>query len=151
MTMPKTAAARTPMDLLENMFGAEMSFMKAGAQEVSLLAKAFHADVVIHEPASLPYAGVWKGLEGIASLFRKMSETFSDMRIEDLKCAETGDTIFVACTLCMTSRETGISFQQPFAEVLRFEDGLLREGTPFYYDTVEVLAALQGGSASSTS
>jgi hypothetical protein len=50
--------------------------------------------------------------------------------------------VFMACTLRLTSRADGTAIKQPFAEVLRFKDGLLLDGTPFYYDTSEIVAAV---------
>jgi ketosteroid isomerase-like protein len=130
------------MQLLERMFEVEMKFIRSGSNNVEALAEAFHSDVVIHEPASLPYPGDWKGLDGVGALFGKMREVWSDMRVEDLTTARDGDTVFMACTLHMTSRTTGVAITQPFAEVLQFHDERLIEGTPFYYDTSEIVSAL---------
>ena len=49
----------------------------------------------------------------------------------------------MACTLHPTSRATGRSITQPFAEVLRFKGDRLIDGTPFYYDTAAVMALLR--------
>jgi ketosteroid isomerase-like protein len=138
----------TALELLEHMFEVEMRFLKSDADDVSLLARAFHRDVVVHEPASLPYAGDWRGLEGIGALFQRMREVWSDVRVENLEAVRSGDTVFMACTLHLTSRANGTAVEQPFAEVLRFADGLLLDGTPFYHDTSEIVAALgEGGEA----
>ena len=136
----------SPMQLLETMFDAEMSFMRSEPKDVRLLVRAFHPDVVVHEPVSRPYAGDWRGLNGVADLIRKMNETFSEMRVEGLQCSAKQEAIFVSCTLHLTSRATDIVLQQPFVEILRFEDGLLIEGTPFYYDTAQILATVDTSS-----
>ena len=143
MTMSdNTRIPSTAMQLLERMFEAEMKFIQSGSNDVEELAEVFHPDVVVHEPASLPYPGDWKGLEGVGSLFRNMREVWSDMRVEGLTAAREGDTVFMACTLHMTCRTNGAAIKQPFAEVLRFQDERLIEGTPFYYDTGEIVSAL---------
>jgi hypothetical protein len=64
------------MELLERMFEVEMRFIQAEARDLEPLAHAFHSDVVVHEPRSLPYAGDWKGLDGVGALFGKMRETW---------------------------------------------------------------------------
>lgn len=64
--------------------------------------------------------------------------------MEGLEAARVDDTVFMACTLSLTSRANGATIKQPFAETLHFADDLLIEGTPFYYDTAEILAALGG-------
>lgn len=141
--MTTSVAPKTAMQLLDNMFAVEMRFLKADAKDAAMLATAFHQDVVVHEPASLFYCGDWRGLEGVSALLGKMCEVWSDIRVEDLEAAQSGDTVFMACTLHLTSRGNGNVIQQPFAEVLRFQDGVLLEGTPFYHDTSAIVAALR--------
>lgn len=63
------------------------------------------------------------------------------MAVEDLNCSGSLAKLYVSCTLHMTSRATGLSITQPFAQILRFEDDLLIEGTPFYFDTAEIQTA----------
>ena len=132
----------TAMKLLENMFDVEMRFLQSGSGNIEMLTGAFHRDVVVHEPQSLPYAGDWNGLEGIAALFQKMQESWCDVAVENLQAAQNDDVVFMSCTLSLTSRANGVTIKQPFAEVLRFRDGRLLEGTPFYYDTSEILAVM---------
>ena len=134
---------RTAMELLENMFEVEMRFLQSGSESLDVLASAFHAEVVVHEPQSLPYAGDWTGLDGVGTLFRKMREIWSDVTVESLQAAQNDDMVFMSCTLSLTSRANGATIKQPFAEVLRFKDDRLIEGTPFYYDTSEILAILR--------
>ncbi|MCV3208294.1 nuclear transport factor 2 family protein [Mesorhizobium sp. YC-39] len=141
--MEKTLDRRsTAMELLENMFDVEMRFLRSDSDSVDMLAGAFHAEVVVHEPRSLPYAGDWKGLDGIGALFYKMREMWSDVAVECLQAAQNDDMVYMSCTLRLTARANGAIVTQPFAEVLRFKDGRLIEGTPFYHDTAEILTAL---------
>jgi ketosteroid isomerase-like protein len=132
----------TAMQLLEHMFEVEMNFLKSDEKDINTLAGAFHRDVVVHEPASLPYAGDWRGLEGIGALLRKMSEVWSDVSVDGLEAARSGDIVFMTCTLHLTCRAGGAVIKQPFAEVLRFKDGVLLDGMPFYYDTSEIVGAV---------
>jgi ketosteroid isomerase-like protein len=131
-----------PMQLLEKMFAAETSFMASTSKDLRLLSGIFHPDVVVHEPTSLPYAGDWRGLAGIADLLHRMSDVFSKMAVEDLHCSGDPERLHVSCILSMTLKATGASVRQPFTEVLRFENGLLLEGTPFYFDTAEISRAM---------
>ncbi|CAD5299340.1 conserved hypothetical protein [Bosea sp. 62] len=140
--MNANTSSLSAMELLERMFAVEMRFLQQDEADLDLLATAFHPDVVVHEPASLPYAGDWRGLGGIGRLFRTMREIWSDLSVDGLQPAKTGDTVFMSCTLRLTARINGRTITQPFAEVLRFEDGRLIEGTPFYFDTAAIRAAL---------
>lgn len=84
---------RTAMELIENMFNVEMRFLQSGSESLDVLACAFHAEIVVHEPRSLPYAGDWNGLDGVGALFRKMREIWSDVAVEDLQVAQNDDTV----------------------------------------------------------
>jgi ketosteroid isomerase-like protein len=144
MTMNENTEIRlTAMQLLERMFEVEMKFIRSGSDDVDALAEAFHPNMVVHEPGSLPYSGDWKGLEGVGALFHKMREVWSDMKVDGLTAAREGDTVFMACTLHLTCRANGVAIKQPFAEVLRFQGDHLIEATPFYYDTSEIVSALR--------
>lgn len=143
----RTRRQRPALELLKHMFDVEMRFIQSDSGDVEQLAEAFHRNVVIHEPASLPYAGDWRGLEQLAALFRKMREVWSDMSVGGLEAARDGDTVFVQCTLSMTCRANGAKITQPFVEVLRFEGDLLVDGTPFYFDTAEIVAVLDSKAA----
>ncbi len=133
----------TAMQLLERMFEVETKFIRSGSDDVDALAEAFHPNVVVHEPASLPYPGDWKGLDGVGALFLIMREVWSDMRVEGLTAAREGDAVFMACTLHLACRTSGVAIKQPFAEVLQFQGERLIEGTPFYYDISEIVSALR--------
>lgn len=141
---PSTDNQRSAMQLLEQMFKVEMSFLGSDSADVEMLATAFHPDVVIHEPASLPYAGDWREFKGVGALFQRMRETWSEFKVENLEAVRSGDTVYMTCMLHMTARRSGATVTQPFAEILRFKSDLLIDGTPFYYDTSEIGAVLSG-------
>ena len=135
------------LQLLQRMFDVELRFMRDPDADHSILAQAFHPDVIIREPASLPYAGEWVGFDGLARLFGRMREVWSDLRVEDMQAAQQDQTVYMTCSLHLTARATGATVVQPFAEVLRFRDQRLLHGVPFYFDTCELLAALGGALA----
>jgi ketosteroid isomerase-like protein len=140
--MPEANTHAAALQLVEPMFAAEFAFMRSDPPDPGLLEAAFDRDVVVHEPGSLPYAGDWQGLEGVAALIGLMRDTWSEMAVEDLAAVRDGDAVFLSCTLRLVSRATGRSIDQPFAEVLRFRDGRLLEGRPFYFDTDALLATI---------
>jgi hypothetical protein len=67
------------------MLSAEFNFMKGGGIDQHILAEAFHPEVVVHEPGSLPYAGDWVGLDGAASLMRAMNDARAEMAVDGLE------------------------------------------------------------------
>jgi ketosteroid isomerase-like protein len=138
-------AIDTGMQLLEKMFAVEMAFMKSDKKDKTVLAEAFHESVTVHEPSSLPYAGDWKGLNGVAALFGRMAEIWSHIGIENMQAAQSGNIVFMSCRLTLVSRANEITIEQPFSEVLHFQEGRLLKGTPFYFDTAEIVSALRSG------
>jgi ketosteroid isomerase-like protein len=64
------------------------------------------------------------------------------MSVDELEATRSGDTVFMTCALRLTARRNGVTLRQPFSEVLRFKDGLLLDGVPFYHDTHAILEAL---------
>lgn len=133
--------------ILTRMFTAELQFMESAQEDFTGLATIFHPDIVVHEPASLPYAGDWRGHESLGRLFKRMRDAWSLMNVENMSATIDGDTLFMCSTLVATARKSGIEIRQPFAEVLKIEGGLVIEGTPFYYDTAAICAALAATSA----
>ncbi|MGF1623434.1 MAG: nuclear transport factor 2 family protein [Alphaproteobacteria bacterium] len=133
----------TAEQLLGRVFDVELGFMRSRAKDSSPLAQAYHPQVVVHEPASLPYAGDWHGLDGVARLLRMMGQLWSEFRRDHMEAMRRGDTVFLSGTLHLQGRATGAAIDQPFAEVLHFKDDLLLDATPFYYDTGAVLSVLR--------
>lgn len=130
------------MAILTRMFTAELQFMESAQEDFTEIAAIFRSDIVVHEPASLPYAGDWRGHQSLGRLFKSMHDVWSVMKVEDMRATIDGDTLFMCCTLVATARNSGKKIRQPFAEVLKIEGGLVVEGTPYYYDTAAICAAL---------
>ena len=135
---PKAAA----ITFLDRLFEAEFGFVKSDADGAAAFAGIFDPDAVIHQPAGLPYRGDWRGLDGVTAMFKAMRETWADMQMADIEATMSGDVLFMTGRLTLTSRSTGKTILQPFAEVLRLKGGKLLDGTPFYYDTAEIQAAI---------
>ncbi|WP_105384702.1 nuclear transport factor 2 family protein [Neorhizobium alkalisoli] len=138
----KDNIART---LVERMFAVEMAFMGSKHRDVGQLADAFAEDVVVREPHSLPYGGNWIGLDGISALITRMSDVWSDMRIDDLEVTGSPERVYLSCELTMVSRVSGKTTIQPFCERLDFRDGRLVEGIPFYHDTQALIDLIAPG------
>jgi ketosteroid isomerase-like protein len=73
---------------------------------------------------------------------RAMNDAWAEMAVDRLEVHGDGERVLLACQLRMVARRTDRIVRQPFAERLRFEDGKLIEGTPFYFDTADIADAL---------
>lgn len=130
------------MGILHRMFSAEMEFMRSDGNDFSGIISAFHPDIVVHEPASLPYPGDWCGYEELGKLFNTMHNTWSSMNVENMVATLDGDTLFMGGTLVATARQSEKEVQLPFAQILKIKDDLVVEAFPYYFDTSLINAAL---------
>ncbi len=138
----KSPSSNMALEILSQMFTVEMGFMNSSNKDIDVLSTAFHPDVVVHIPASLPYAGDWRGLDALGRLFTVMHDTWSAINVEDMEATIDGDTLFMGGTLVATTRRSNKEIRQPFAQMLKIKNGLVVEGFPFYSDTAEIVAAL---------
>ncbi len=71
-----------------------------------------------------------------------MGAAWSQVQLGPITSVRDGDTVMMSSVIHLTARTSGARIQQPFAEVLRFDEGRLIEGTPFYHDTAQLMKAL---------
>lgn len=109
----KTHAAA--LRLLEPMFAAELGFMSSQPPDRSLLAAAFDPDVIVHEPATLPYSGDWWGLDGVAALITHMGEVWSEMEVRDLQAVRDQSRSYVT----LRQSAAGVQLMQRIAGPLQ--------------------------------
>lgn len=95
-------------------------------------------DFVIHEPASLPYGGEWRGKDALRRLYAHVMGYWSDPHVEwdELVGGERFTVALLRFT--MTSKATGERFTQSVSEVTRFEHGKMAEMRIHYFDAAEV-------------
>ena len=107
------------------------------------LVDAYHEDVVIHRPPSLPQGGVhrgrdaWRAMHGIVRAH--WDQKFKILNLWDVP---EDDVIILNATMEWTGKETGRSAKVPFIGVLRFRDGLIVEVEIFHQDVVAILDTL---------
>jgi uncharacterized protein len=104
------------------------------------LAKVLHSDVVVHEPASLPYGGAHVGRDEVLQLMAQLHSLI------DLDAVVVGDVL-------VNSERAAAFLELPFdvgdsatnqkvsvVETFVIRDGLIVEITPYYYDTAALAA-----------
>ena len=102
-----------------------------------------HADIVAHEPPSLPYGGEWRGKDGFLGLMQKIHES---VKVEatpgGLHEADATDTIVAVYRATFTSHATGAAITMDVSEVYGFTDGLISSANIFYKDSKAFLDEL---------
>jgi uncharacterized protein len=81
-----------------------------------------HPDVQCIEPSSLPYGGVYKGLESFAkNVYQRMMDKF-DIKIEHYELIGSEVKVAVAMDTTFTSKKTGASLTLPYVEIYTVAD-----------------------------
>jgi ketosteroid isomerase-like protein len=138
-TVSKETLSKTNLEVVQTMVDA---FARGEIDEaLSCLAD----DLVVHEPATLPYAGDWHGPAG----FLKMVEGF--MATWEFKSELTstaydggGDLVFLRVQADVVSVATGKPLSFKIVEVYTVRDGKIADIDVFYKDTAEMVAAISG-------
>jgi len=113
------------------------SFLEAAvARDWNKLATYCHAEFAVRESDALPYAGVYRGIEGFRRLARLIFiESFKDFRVEPQSYSEGDDYVVLLAAISGVGKQSGIPFSSQLAEIYWFENDLIIEIQPFYWDT----------------
>lgn len=112
------------------------SFMvAAGKGDLETLKTLLHPEFRIVEADGLPYAGTRHGAEALVGLVKEVFATWVDCKVKVRQFAAEGEYVFVLADMSGRGRADVEAFQMPIVEVYRFQDGLIIEVRPFYFDT----------------
>src|SRR5215475_11479152 len=115
---------------------------------------AYHPDIRINEAPSLPYGGVYKGLEGVLRHAERFRATWDRYQPEDRRELEpeflaAGDRIIVLWRLRALGAN-GDSVDLPAVSMYRLQDGKIIESRMYHFDTVALVRFLARASAEPT-
>ena len=95
-----------------------------------------HEKFAVRESDALPYAGVYRGVDGFRQLAKMIFvDLFKDFKVEPQYYAEGDNQVLLLAAISGTGKKTGIPFSSQVAEIYLFEGDLIREIQPFYWDT----------------
>jgi ketosteroid isomerase-like protein len=95
-------------------------------------------------PSVIPYAGTFRGREGVAEFFSLLDETIEFEQFEPRKFIGQGDTVVVLGYERDVVKETGRGFEEEWAHVYTLRDGKIATGL-FLEDTAALVDALSAG------
>ncbi len=140
-----TGALPDAIAVLQRFFAAEAAYISAsssGEAGFAELAACLDPNVVMHQAASLPYGGPWRGPEGIEAFIRAMSDTWQSLEIFEQWFIVDGDAVAVHNRGRLCARSTGRAVDTEVVQLMKLRNGLIAEIRPFYLDTAAVLDAL---------
>ena len=115
-----------------------------GRGDVPAVLGIFDADIEWHEADGLPYGGIHRGPDAVASgVFAPLMEDVPDFRLAPQEFFESGDRVVALGQYTGTARKSGAALDLPFAHAWTVSDGKV---THFHQhvDTVKFNEALTG-------
>lgn len=106
---------------------------------------AFSEDVVVIEPASLPYGGAYQGRDNFRALFGELYRLWDDWNVTVEDSTSNGDLVYLMVRFEATARATGTRVAFPIVEIWQVTDGQAVFLQPIYGDTALALEALGVG------
>jgi uncharacterized protein len=126
------------------MYAAEERYLAAGGPgraSFAPLAPFFSPDVVLHQAASLPYGGTWRGHEGLERFFIAMSAAWESFQLQEQAFLAVDDPLVVHTSVRAKGRATGRELEFPIVQTITVVGGRITEIRPFYWDTAAVAEA----------
>jgi uncharacterized protein len=102
---------------------------------------SFTAETEIHEAASLPYGGIYKGLDSFTTVIGKVREVFSSVKYTKHNIIASGDNVVSWGVLALVGKNTGKAVSIPLVEIWTIVDGNTRKLDVIYGDTAAALRA----------
>jgi ketosteroid isomerase-like protein len=130
---------------LMQFYEAETAYLASETRDFSILAPTLDPEVEIHQPASLPYGGVWRGHDGFEAWMRAFGEQWAHLEVRDPQFHPAGDVIFSRSHVHAVARATGRAVDWPLLQFFRVRNGRIRELRPFHWDTAALLPAFEAG------
>lgn len=122
-------------------------FDAVGNADLGAMARLLHEDIVVVEPESLPYGGVYRGRDAfLRELLPAMLGGF-ELAVEDVRLIDGGERVAGQLTVVLTSRERGDVLRMPYVEVYEFGGGLICSIEVYPQDTATLAAFLDTGRA----
>jgi ketosteroid isomerase-like protein len=117
-----------------------MAALQAGDRDA--LAGMMHPDFRVEEAESLPYGGVYHGVDGWMTLARAVTKTWKGFQISPIEFpGGSQDRFLVRFRISGASRRTGKPFESTVLELWSFREDRLIEIAPYYFDTHALVMA----------
>jgi ketosteroid isomerase-like protein len=97
-------------------------------------------DFTLYEAASVPFAGEWRGKDGMERASAAVMGTWDNPSVEILEIVGGETWAVVILNFTMTSKKTGRTFTQTVNEAAKVVDGKVTELRIHYFDTAEIAA-----------
>ena len=133
----------------ENVETTRRLFKAVEARDVAGVLAAYDPEIVIRDAASLPYGGIYHGLEGAKQHIEGAAQTWNplksaDERKMDAIFLDAGEYVVVLWRLKGLEANSGRKLDLPTVSVYKMRDSKIVESQMFYSDTAAIVQFLEG-------
>ena len=134
------------VEVAQNVDVVQQGYEAFGRGDIPAVLELLTDDVEWTEqgPSVIPFAGTFRGREGIAEFFTLLDETLEFEQFEPRKFVGQGDTVVVVGYERGLVKPTGRTFEHEWAHVYTLRDGKIATGL-FLEDTAALVDALSAG------
>jgi uncharacterized protein len=134
-----------PFQSLMRFYTAEGRYSASGnPNDRTALLNTLHPEIVLYQPESLPYGGVWRGREAFGEWLDAFVQTWTSITPRDPVFYACGDNMLISTvTMCASARSTGAEIEMPMCQVIRFSNDLPIKWRNFAWDTAKMINALK--------
>lgn len=134
------------MSGLEALATVRKLFEAVARRDAGAYFAAYHPDILIREPPSLPYGGDYRGLEGVLRHAERFRATWDRYQSEDSRELEpeflaVGDRVVVLWRFRARGLN-GESIDLPAVSIYRLQDGKIIESRMYHFDTAALVRFL---------
>lgn len=119
-------------------------YAAAGRGDWAKAATLMTDDILITEASNLPFAGVYRGLQGMRELFATVQSTMGVVGVDMRQVTAGGEWVVVLLDLLVAGTPP---VRVPLAEAFRLQDGKVCEILPYYFDASLVVKAAESRQA----
>lgn len=128
----------TPLEASKAMYAA------VARGEWDAVADFMADDLVIHEPASLPYGGEWRGRDALQRLYAHVMGYWEEPVVKWMELVGGEEYAVALLHFTVTAKSSGKRFETHIAEVTEFDDaGKMASMRIHYFDTAHMVEQLK--------
>ena len=127
---------------VQRFYEAEAAFMASETRDFSRVAATLTKDILLCEPASLPYGGEYRGHAAFEQWLQAFADTWSSMEMHGAQTFVDGCHVTSWSHVYAVLRQTGETVDWPLLQLFRLSDGRIAELRPFHWDTAAMMPAI---------
>ena len=128
--------------VIQRFYEAEAAYLIPRGGDFEALAATLDPDCVLHQPASLPYGGEWRGPAGFERWLKAFGAQWSSLEVKGSDFYPVDDVVFSRSHVYAVARVSHQAVDWPLLQFFRMRGAKILELRPFHWDTAAMLPAL---------